>query len=226
LHDRQLAELCLWREFFLRPRRQFSLETTGLLQLGYPNLTKLTSVPAVAAQCGVTPEEWRALAQVVLDFHIRGRKSVAIPRDMLRWIGYPGVPTVVLAPGQAKTSLNQCPWPSTRTAVTRRSRLVRLLGYALKLDLEHPADQARIEEWLYALWETVRPLLSGTPSGYYLEPEQQVEIVQVRDAWLCPVTRRLLPSTFRALTPYLVLLKNLVVSTQLHSLITTNSLVS
>jgi hypothetical protein len=122
LHDRQLAELCLWREFFLRPRRQFSLETTGLLQLGYPNLIRVTSVPAVAAQCGVTLEEWRALAQVALDFHIRGRKSVAIPRDMLRWIGYPGVPTVVLAPGQAKTSLNQCPWPSTRTAVTRRSR--------------------------------------------------------------------------------------------------------
>ena len=157
----------------------------------------------VAAQQRVTLEEWRALVQVALDFHIRGRKSVAIPRDMLRWIGYPGVPTIVIAPGQAKTSHNQRLWPSARTAVTRRSRLVRLLGYALRLDPEQAADQALIEEWLYALWQAVQPLLSRTESGYYLELDQQAEIVQVREAWLCPVTRRLLPSTFRGITPYL-----------------------
>jgi hypothetical protein len=83
-NDRQLADLCLWREFFLRPKRQFSLETVGLLRLGYPRLAQITNVPAVVAQNGVTLEEWRALVQVTLDFHIRGSKSVAIPDDMLR----------------------------------------------------------------------------------------------------------------------------------------------
>ena len=151
-------------------KRQFSLETIGLLQLGYPELAKITSVPAVAAQHGVTLEEWRALVQVTLDFHIRGSKSVAIPRDMLRWIGYPGVPTLIIAPGQTKNSPNQRLWPSARTAVTRRSRLVRLLVYTLRLDLETRADQTLIEEFLHALWEAVRPLLSRTESGYYLEP--------------------------------------------------------
>jgi DEAD/DEAH box helicase domain-containing protein len=203
LNDRQLAELCLWREFFLRPKRQFSLETIGLLQLGYPAVAKLTSVPPVAAQQRITLEEWQALVQVTLDFHIRGGKSVAIPRDMLRWIGYPGLPTIVIAPGQTKTSKNQRLWPSARTAATRRSRLVRLLAYALRLDPEQVADQALIEEWLYALWQAVQPLLGRTESGYYLELDQQAEIVQVHEAWLCPVTRRLLPITFRAITPYL-----------------------
>ncbi len=173
------------------------------LQLGYPALAKITSVPAVAAQHGVTLEEWRALVQVTLDFHIRGSKSVAIARDMLRWIGYPGVPTLIVAPGQTKTSPTQRFWPSARTAVTRRSRLVRLLVYALRLDPEHTADQTLIEEFLHALWEAVRPLLSRTESGYYLELGQQAEITQVREAWLCPVTRRLLPITFRGITPYL-----------------------
>ena len=203
LNDRQLAELCLWREFFLRPKRQFSLETIGLLQLRYPTLASITSVPAVATQRGVTLEEWRVLVQVAIDFHIRGSKSVAIPRDMLRWIGYPGVPTLVIAPRQPKTSPYQRPWPSARTAVTRRSRLVRLLAYALRLDPEQTADQALIEELLHALWQAVQPLLSRTESGYYLELDQQAEIVQVREAWLCPVTRRLLPITFRGITPYL-----------------------
>ena len=144
----------------MRPKRQFSLETIGLLQLGYPALAMITSVPAVAAQHSVTLEEWRALVQVTLDFHIRGSKSVAIARDMLRWIGYPGVPTLIVAPGQTKNSPTQRFWPSAHTVVTRRSRLVRLLAYTLRLDPEHRADQTLIEEFLYTLWE---PPLS-TPS--------------------------------------------------------------
>ena len=135
LNERQLAELCLWREFFLRPKRQFSLETMGLLQLGYPAVEKITSVPVVAAQHKVTLQEWQQLVQVVLNFQIRGRTSVAIPRDTLRWIGYPGVPTVTIGPGcPPQKSRSLLSWPSTDTAATRRSRLVRLLAYALKLN--------------------------------------------------------------------------------------------
>ena len=205
LNDRQLADLCLWREFFRRPKRQLSLETLGLLRLGYPEVANIHHVPLVAAQHKVTLEEWRSLVQVALDFHIRGSQSVAIPRDMLRWIGYPGKPTFIIAPGREKSAKNQNQrfWPSVRTAATRRSRLVRLLAYALKLNPEQSKDQSQIEEFLYALWKAVERLLSRTESGYYLELGQQAEIVQVREAWLCPVTRRLLPATFRGITPYL-----------------------
>ena len=203
LNDRQLVDLCLWREFFLRPKRQFSLETIGLLRLDYPDVAKITSVPAVAAQHQVTLEEWQRLVQVAIDFQIRGRKSVAIPGDMLRWIGYPGVPTVAIGPGQTKTSRNQCSWPSARTTLTRRSRLVRLLVYALRLNPEQAADQALIEEFLHALWIAVHPILSRTEAGYILDLAQRAEIVQVQEAWLCPVTRRILPVTFRRITPYL-----------------------
>lgn len=204
LGDRQLAALCLWREFFQRPKRQFSLETMGLLRLGYPAVDKIASVPPVAAQHKVTLEEWRSLVQTTLDFYIRARQAVAIPSDMLRWIGYPGKPALVLAPGQAKTATRgQYPWPSVRTATTRRSRLVRLLAYALRLEREQPGDQAQIKDILYALWQAVHPLLSATGAGYQLNLGQQAEIVQVREAQLCPVTRRLLPVTFRGITPYL-----------------------
>ena len=204
LHERQLAELCLWREFFLRPKRQFSLETLGLLRLDYPAVARIMRVPAVAAQHGVTLTEWQSLVRVAVDWQIRGRMSVAISHDMLRWIGYPGIPTVAVAAGQRHTVRTQRPWPSARTAGTRRSRLMRLLAYALGLPLEQKATQALLDELLHALWEAVRPLLSRTEFGYYLEPGQQAEIVQVRDAWLCPVTRRLLPVTFRGITPYLI----------------------
>jgi DEAD/DEAH box helicase domain-containing protein len=80
---------------------------------------------------------------------------------------------------------------------------VRLLVYALRLDPEQTSDQALIEEFLHDLWQGVQPLLSRTESGYHLALGQQAEITQVREVWLCPVTRRLLPITFRGITPYL-----------------------
>lgn len=202
LGDRQLAELCLWREFLFRPKRQFSMEGLGLLRLGYPALNNVTKVPPICAQHGVKIEEWRELVQVALDFQLRGSKAVNIPRDIMRWIGYPGSPTVIIPPGQQKIG-KQRTWPTTRTATTRRARLVRMLAYAFRLDLNREKDCADIEEMLRALWTAVQPLLSATESAYTLDLGRQAEIVEVREAWLCPVTRRLLPVTFRGITPYL-----------------------
>ena len=201
--ERQLAELCLWREFLFRPKRQFSMEGMGLLRLGYPAIKRINKVPPVAAQRQINLAEWRSLVQIVLDFQIRGRMSVAIPTDTLDWLGYPGKPTYVLAPDSEKTNPSQQLWPSTASAAKRRSRIVQLLAYAEKLNLEDPGDQSVIEELLIAIWAAVRPLLSKTEMGRHLELAQQAEIVQVKEAWLCPVTRRLVPVTFKNITPYL-----------------------
>jgi len=202
-NDRQLAELCLWREFMRRPKRQFSLEGLGLLALNYPGFQQISSVPAAAAQRGVSLDQWRCFAHVAMDFQIRGRLSVAIPRDTLRWVGYPGRPTIVIGPNQNKTHRAQQRWPSARTALTRRANLVRLLAFSLDFNLDDKADQSIIEELLIELWGAIVPLLSRTEQGYHLDLSQQVEIVQVRQAWLCPVTRRLLPVTFKGITPYI-----------------------
>lgn len=203
LSDRQLAELCLWREFLFRPKRQFSMEGLGLLCLQYPTLERMDVVPAIAAQRNINVQQWRALAQVAVDFQIRSKMSVAIPKDSLRWLGYPGSPSYALAPGQNKTQRNQQHWPSARNVVTRKSRLVQLLACAENLSLEHSRDRATIEELLLALWKTIRPLLSRTEIGFNLAIGQQAEIVQVRQSWFCPTTRRLLPVTYKEITPYL-----------------------
>ena len=203
LNDRQLAELCLMREFLFRPKRQFSMEGLGLLRLEYPEIESIDTLPAVAAQRGITKQEWRALGQIALDFLIRGKMSVAVPRDILRWMGYPGAPSFALAPGQSKTQKNQQRWPSVENAITRRARLVQLLACAECLDLDLGEDRSIVAELLHALWIAVYPLLSPTETGFQLELNQQAEIVQVRDAWFCPVTRRVLPVVFKRITPYL-----------------------
>lgn len=200
--ERQMTRLCLLREIFVRPKRQVSLENLGLVQLHYPELDKVEP-PAVMKQRNVTVDEWRALLHVVIDFHIRGGKSTAITKDMLRWLGYPGLPTLQLSPTGIKTKRMQRTWPSSTSPYTRRSRLVRLLAYAFKLNIENAEQRAQLDELLVAVWDGIRPLLSQTEDGFHLELEKQAVLTEVRDAWFCPVTRRLLPVTFRGITPYL-----------------------
>ncbi len=203
LNDRQLAELCLWREFMRRPKRQFSLEGLGLLKLDYPLLQKNSDLPAVAAQMGISIDDWKSLVQVAIDSVIRGSLSVAISYDMMRWVGYPGRPTVLISPNQKKRDRTQKTWPTAETAISRRASIVRLIAYAHNLDLESKRDQSIIDELLFELWAALTPLLSRREDGYVLELSQQAEITQVRNAWLCPVTRRLIPVTFKGITPYL-----------------------
>ncbi len=203
LDDRRMARLCLLREFFLRPRRQFSLEGLGLLQLRYPTLDK-SEPPPVARQQRIAPDAWRALLQVAVDYFLRsGSPSIAAAPDLVRWLGYPGRPTWQLAPDQRRTKPVQRTWPLASSPHAHRSRLVRLLARAFQLSLDDPEHRTQLDEYLRAIWDGIRPLLSLGEDGYRLVLESGAELVQVKDAWFCPVTRRLLPVTFQGLTPYL-----------------------
>ena len=204
LSDRLLVKLCLLREFFLRPRRQFSLEGLGLVQLRYPGLEK-ADTPAVIKQRGIKPEEWRTLLQIAVDYFLRiGKPTVQAPPDVIRWLGYPGSPSFLLTPGTSIINRKiQRAWPSTRSSQAKRNRLIRLLGHVFRLDVDDAEQRGQLEEMLIAIWEGVRPLFSQTENGFQLELEKQAVLTEVREAWFCPMTRRLLPVVFRETTPYL-----------------------
>lgn len=209
LTDRQLAKLCLFREFFVRPKRQFSLEGLGLVQLHYPTLIK-TELPAVVKQRGIKSDEWLALLQVALDFHIRGGKAVSIAPDIERWLGYPGIPTIQLPPGMVKPSTASKHekrilrlWPSTNSNHPYHSRILRILAFAFKLDAKDVNHRGQLEELLVAVWQGIRPVLSQGEKGFQIELEKQAVLQSIREAWFCPITRRLLPVTFRGISPYL-----------------------
>ncbi|WP_341326862.1 DEAD/DEAH box helicase [Methylotuvimicrobium sp. KM2] len=209
LTDRQLARLCLFREFFVRPKRQFSLEGLGLVQLHYPALIN-SELPAVIKQRGIQKDEWYALLQVALDFHIRGGKSVSIAPDIERWLGYPGIPTIQLPPGMAKPSTASKSekrrlrlWSTVDLPNPYGSRLIRILAFAFKLDVKDAIHRGQLEELLVAVWQGIRPVLSQGEKGFQIELEKQAVLQSIREAWFCPVTRRLLPVTFRGISPYL-----------------------
>lgn len=205
LTDTQLVDLCIFREVFLRPRRQYSLEGMGLLQLRYPGLEK-AEVPPVLKQKGLEQGKWVNFLRMAVDFFIRsGSPAVEISDDLRRWLGYPGKPSVLLAPGASKTQKNQRYWPSMRQPHARRNRLVRLLVHVFQLNLDAEADLKFLDEVLGCAWNALvkAHVLSPVEGGYRTTLKECARFQGVQEAWLCPVTRRLLPVTLKEITPYL-----------------------
>ncbi|MEO5333337.1 MAG: DEAD/DEAH box helicase, partial [Magnetococcus sp. YQC-5] len=207
-HDRDIARLCLYRDFLLRPKRKFSLEGLGLIQLRYPELKK-AKPPEIIRQYRVTPEEWHDLLQICVDFHVRRGQSVIIAKPFTNWLGYRYDSTVQLGPDYRQPGKNiyQRLWPAAGKVWSKNMLIVRLLAHAFDLDPsgEDRTQSERLNELLVAVWEGLRPILSRLPDeqGWKLDLEKHAELVEVREAWFCPVTRRLLPVTFRGITPYL-----------------------
>ena len=202
LGDRQIARLSLLREFMLRPKRRFSLEGLGLLQLRYPSL-ETSTVPVVFQQRGVSKDEWTNLLHIAVDYFVRtGHPAVETPADVVRWLGFPGKPGLVIPPEAIKTKNVQRAWPSARSPQASRNRLVRLLTGAFGLSLADPEQSAIVDEMLTVLWQGILPALTRTEDGYRLELHTRAEITAVHNAWFCPVTRRLLPRAFLGQTPY------------------------
>lgn len=202
LSDVKLIELCLLREFFQRPRRQFSLENLGMAQLCYPKLEE-AQPPAVMQQKKVSLDEWKQLLHIAIDLVVRGNKALTVTPALIRWFGYPGHTSVLLQPKKEKTKKIQRAWPSAFNPHMKNNRLVKLLGYAFRLDLDNKEHLAQLDEILHDIWQGIQPLLSPSEDGFKLDLEKQAQVMEVREAWFCPLTRRLLPVTFRGITPYL-----------------------
>ena len=208
LSEREIAKLCLLREFFIRPKRLFSLEGLGLLQLHYPKL-EAAALPAIIKQKGIAIEDWHDLLQVVVDYFLRSSGSaISVEYDIIRWIGYVARPIFVLAAGSPEKLTKPTKkrnWISTASIHAHRNRIIKLLAYKFKLDLENSSHTKQLEEILFAIWQSIKDsgLLTQYEDGFQIKLEEQAVLREVTEAWLCPVTRRLLPITFFGITPYL-----------------------
>ena len=200
----QVAEYCLYREFFRRPRRLNSLETLGLIAIRYPRIERLpdSATPAVWRQIGKPADHWRAFLKLTLDFYVRAYSAVDIQTDFLRWLGVRVRKTYLIGPDATLLGRNQRLWPLIR-GPGRRSRLVNLLLAYLQLDPGDAEARSTVNELLYAAWDTIAPMLKSYPDGRLLDLVPEASLTEVHEAWLCPVTRRILDTTLDGLTPYL-----------------------
>ena len=200
----EIATLCLMRELVRRPMLQNSIETLGLVRLEYPVVERLTetSLPTVCNRLGVSIRDWRDFLTLLLDHHVRGRGCVLLDERLRRWVGFPFHPAVLIGPEAEYVSpgARVARWPNVKRP---GSRFVALLARGLHLNVGEASHRAEANDLLAEAWRACVGMLTRVQDGYQLEIDKAVELTTVDDAWYCPVTRRVLSTTFRGLTPYL-----------------------
>ena len=202
--DITLARMFLVREFGRRPKRANNLETMGLIATHYPALDKITEVPPeVVTHAGFDLQAWRDFLKICLDFFVRGGGSLNFPREWKNWLGMRFGQTWLAPYSAEEVARGQRRWPSVRRGRSN-SKLVRLLAYVLGVDPGSPAGADRIDSTLRHAWSVLleKSLLRQDAQGWRL-PMDAMAFLPIQQAFICPVTRRLLDTTLNHVTPYL-----------------------
>jgi hypothetical protein len=197
----QVAHTLLMRELMRRPQRTNSVETLGIVALDYPGIA--TGLPSEAKQLGLSEKDWGSFLRLCLDHVVRNGWALHLDDAdggmiQRRWLGMRPRSYVLVAPDGQKTQAKSVFWPRPRMGNGQPSRMACLLARATKTT----ADDSRIAEALEAAWRAVRPVMSQVADGFVLDLVSKARIVGVRQAWWCPVTRRVLPVSVAGWSPY------------------------
>lgn len=214
----QIAQILMLREFLRRPMRAGTLETLGLAALDYPWIHKrigTSELPNVWKRADLNLEEWRLFLKICVNLFVRNLPAVEIDTDIHNWIGMYFYPKALLEPGapapDEKVKRRFPRWP--RSSRNHRSRLIQMLGHTLGCDVSDPQVQHDIDNLLDVAWSQLTKIELLRPSadrGFTLNFEAQdhltygpiIELRTVREAWFCPITRRLFDETIRGISPY------------------------
>lgn len=201
----KLARILVMREFARRPKRANSLETMGLVAVRYPKLESVTQLPKFPdGTARLTLPEWQDFLKIALDFHVRENTFVNLPDSWRKWGGQRLSGKQLLPPESKEKQSNRIKkWPQCNPAGLQ-NRLVRLLGYVLKLDPASSNGRDAIDGILRCAWDDLTRvgLLQGGSTGRYFALED-MSFSPISMGWVCPVTRRVLDVTLKGVTPYL-----------------------
>lgn len=201
----KLSEMLLFREFMRRPKRTNSLETQGVVQVGYQGLEKIHKSPLHWQEKGLTLDDWRDFLKVTLDHYVRESNFTQLDDELKNWIGSRFSSKFVRNPESKDPEDNQNRrWPQIRNGNVSH-RLAKLLMLGAGFKTVNAATIDIINTWLKEAWaQLTGPLAVLKPDGnrFYL-PKEHMTFSLITDAWICPVTNKILDTAFKGLTPYL-----------------------
>ena len=200
-----LANYLLLRELARRPRRANAIETLGFAKLSFPQLEKIPAsrLPNIIAKKGYTLSDWRDFLYFLVDGVIRTNFVLNISWDDARWL-LPRKSFLrhVVGPNQEKRIPSDVSWPKAPpSGAGSKSNAVLVLEQTLELDCASAEDRSLVDEVLQSAWDQIRPLLEGSGSTLALGFDK-ASVAPVKNAWLCPVTHRVLPRLVFGRTPY------------------------
>ena len=204
-----LANMFLARELLRRPRVQNNAETMGLARLSFPNLEAQArvAVPGALIEAGVDDNGWVGLVQAAVDLGFRDNLAVEVsPGWIFRWASPRGGGLNAMV--RTGTPPHERPfgsraWPSAVPGPHTPARLVRLVYAMIAGSPDNPIDQARAREVLDTLWNLIsQTACISAGLGNWRLDFRKAAVSRVRDAWLCPVTRRVLGYSTGGPSPY------------------------
>ncbi len=200
-----LANYLLLRELARRPRRANAIETLGFAKLSFPQLEKIPAsrLPIIFAKKGFALSDWRDFLYFLVDGVIRTNFVLNISWDDARWL-LPRKSFLrhVVGPNQEKRIPSDVSWPKAPpSGAGSKSNAVLVLEQILELDCTSAEDRSFVDDILQSAWDQIRPLLEGSGSTLALSFDK-ASLAPVKNAWLCPVTHRVLPRLVFGRTPY------------------------
>ncbi|TBB97199.1 DEAD/DEAH box helicase [Rhizobium ruizarguesonis] len=196
----KIADALLLREMMRRPKLANSPETMGLARFVYPAIEKHARTPSGFKQRGGSDADWRAWLTCVVNFSIRNALGVAVNSDLLQWIMRKGFPKNLAAPGM-EPGRKQNRWPLA-SAAGRQPQVVELLRLGLGMNVGSTTDRAEINDWLAKAWDQLHTLFPTNANGERALDFDKLEVGALRDAFHCPVTRRIVDVAPFGLSPY------------------------
>lgn len=202
----KLSEMILTREVARRPKNRNNVETQGLVKLVYPKIELINKVPDFWKENNFTLQDWKNYLKVCMDFYVRENTYVNIPHEISRWVGMHFYPKFLISPDSSDENENSVKrWPLYKKGTARQQRIVNLLIKAAKFNNIGKREEDQINTWLRSAWDVLvntRTLNEYAGKQYQLNLNT-VEFSLFTDAYICPVTNKLIDTVFAGLSPYM-----------------------
>ena len=194
-----LAHFLLLREFLRRAVRGNSAETMGLARLVLPHHQENAEPPPSARALSLSGDDWRDLLCLVVTHFLRLNTIVSIMPSAFNWIDRR--PTHVAVRQFDPRTATADPWPAVRS-VAKPSRVVSLLAQATGISLDDPGARELINETLdQARLKSSRYFEPAQGGGFRIDM-RTLSLGKVKSAWICPITRRVVDTVLKGLSPY------------------------
>lgn len=188
---RRLAHFLLLRELGRRPLNANTIETMGLARLSFPAIERQTeaNLPSAFRRASKSLTEWKDYLYYVID-QLRGAFALRMNREEEHWLPGGAYAAPIIRTEEERVGRRDFLWPSAKGHGNEKNA-VKALSLGLQLDPTEPGDRDLLNDTLATAWNALRSLLSGGDS-YALDLTLS-DIEQVHEAWLCPLSRRLVP---------------------------------
>ncbi|KKZ86596.1 DEAD/DEAH box helicase [Rhizobium phaseoli] len=201
-HDSvKLADFLLMREFARRPRTALSVETLGMARLRFKEVDGVMTMPPCFTRYGKSIEDWRSFLYAIATFFLRANAAVDVQQGLMRWITPRAKLKALLGPGQkTEGDRRMRAWPGVPNNAANMSTPQILLINGLGLDVSNAEHRADILECFDRAWQQLQPVFNADPTHRSLDI-RKAYIAPVSDAYLCPLTRRVLDTAPFGISP-------------------------